>query len=138
MNFRKLFFNLMFVMTALTMINLVPAQALAQDEGCGKLQATFDKYGGQFSTVTDGLPKYCTATSILQFAINLILSLIGGITIIVMIMGGYQYITSSGNQEMANKGKQTILWAGIGLVVILMAAAIINIIVNAVVNNKLF
>ncbi len=119
------------------LMGLTPQPVFAQ-EGCDQLQDKFNQYGGQYANVADGLPKFCTATSLIQFIMNLIFALIGGITMVMFIIGGYQYIFAAGNQEMASKGKQTVTWAAIGLAVILMAAAIINIVINMVVNNKLF
>lgn len=117
---------------------MAPASVFAQDDGCEKLQQGFSEYGGRFADTVSGLPKFCNATDMLQFLINTILGLVGGITMILIIFGGYRYITASGNQEQAEKGKQTVIWAAIGLGVVLMSAAIINIVINVAVNDKLF
>jgi len=130
-------FSLGLLFAACATALILPSQVQAA-EGCDKLQTQFNTYGGQFSNVTEKLPQYCTASGILRYLINIILSLVGGVTILFMIIGGYRYITSSGNQELADKGKQTILWAAIGLAVVAMAAALVNIIINLVVNNKVF
>ena len=49
-----------------------------------------------------------------------------------VIIGGYQYLTSAGNEESAEKGQKTITNAVIGLVVIILAWVIINVIVDLV------
>ncbi len=135
---RTWLFSLLLLFIPVTVVGFLPQNVFAQDESCAGLQKQFDTYGGNYANVAGELPKFCNATSILQFSINLILSLVGGIVVIMLMIGGYQYITSSGNQEQATKGRQTVLWASIGLAVILMAAAIVNIVINAVVNDKLF
>jgi hypothetical protein len=117
---------------------LIPSQAHAAAEGCDKLQTQFNTYGGQFSNIAQDLPHYCTASGLLRYIINIILSLVGGITIVMIMIGGYRYITATGNQELANKGKETVLWAAIGLAVVVMAATFVNIILNLVVNGKAF
>jgi len=41
--------------------------------------------------------------------------------IIMIIIGGIQYMTSAGNEEKTNKAKKTILWAIIGIAIIISA-----------------
>lgn len=46
------------------------------------------------------------------------------------VFGGYIYVTSTGNPEMVDRGKRTLLWAGIGLGIIIAAFVISNIITD--------
>ena len=57
---------------------------------------------------------------------NLALSIAGGIAVLMIIWGAYQYFTAYGNEEKAQKGKTTLMWAIIGLVVIILAQVIIS------------
>jgi hypothetical protein len=52
--------------------------------------------------------------------------------VLFVIIGGYQYLTSGGNEEAAEKGKKTLVNAIIGVVLIVLAYVIINVIVNTV------
>ncbi len=61
---------------------------------------------------------------------KLALDLIGGIAVIFILIGAFWYITAFGNEEKAQKGKTTLLWAIIGLVVIILAQVIISEIKN--------
>lgn len=63
--------------------------------------------------------------SVLTTVIYWILSLSGGIAVLFLILGGLQYITSSGNKDRAEAAKQTILYAVIGLVVIALSFVIV-------------
>lgn len=63
--------------------------------------------------------------SVLSKIINAILLLTGGIAVLFLILGGLQYITSSGNKDKAEKAKQTILYAVIGLIVIALSFVIV-------------
>lgn len=63
---------------------------------------------------------------------NLALGLVGAICVIMIIWGGFQYLTSLGNDEKAMSGKKTLTWAIIGLVVIISALIIINLVLGAV------
>ncbi len=50
----------------------------------------------------------------------------GGIAVLMIIWGAYQYFTAYGNEEKAQGGKKIITWAVIGLVVIILARIIVN------------
>ena len=52
-------------------------------------------------------------------------ALAGGIAVIMIIWGAFQYFTAYGNEEKAQSGKKIITWAIIGLVVIILANVII-------------
>ena len=56
----------------------------------------------------------------------------GIIAVIMMIWGGVQYITSAGNPTAAKKGRDTILYSAVGLLVVILAAVIINTVVGAI------
>lgn len=46
------------------------------------------------------------------------LGVIGGLTLLVLVYGGFLMLTSVGNSEKLNKAKETLMWATIGLIVI--------------------
>jgi hypothetical protein len=81
----------------------------------------------------DALPSVTPVTptgdlsiaSVLTTIIYWILGLSGGIAVLFLILGGLQYITSSGNKDRAEAAKQTILYAVIGLVVIALSFVIV-------------
>ena len=52
------------------------------------------------------------------------------ITVIFILYGGFQYITSAGSADAVKSAKSTITNAAIGLVVALSATAIVNLIVG--------
>jgi hypothetical protein len=72
-------------------------------------------------TVTGNL----SVESVLTTVIYWILGLSGGIAVLFLILGGLQYITSSGNKDKAEQAKQTILYAVIGLIVIALSFVIV-------------
>jgi hypothetical protein len=51
------------------------------------------------------------------------------------VMGGFGYITSSGNPEHLDRAKRTLLWSGIGLAIVIAAFVISNIIVTIATNS---
>ncbi len=63
-----------------------------------------------------------TITSI----INGVIGILGIVCVVVMIIGGINYMTSSGDAGKVKKAKDTILYGLIGLVVCVLAFAIVN------------
>ncbi len=60
--------------------------------------------------------------------IQLLLAFAGAVAVIFIILGGYRYITSQGNQENVEKAKNTITYAVIGLVVAMIAYVLVQLV----------
>lgn len=63
---------------------------------------------------------------------NVIMFLLGAVSVIVIIIGGMMYVVSAGDPGRAKKAKDTILYAVVGLVIALFAGAIVNFVVRNV------
>jgi hypothetical protein len=66
---------------------------------------------------------------------NVILALLtiaGALAVLFLIIGGFWYITSAGNEEQAEKGKSTLVNAIIGIIIIVLSFVIITVIANFV------
>ena len=61
--------------------------------------------------------------------INGIVAVLGLVAVIVIIIGGVNYMTSSGDAGKVKKAKDTILYGVIGLVICVLAFAIVNFII---------
>lgn len=70
-------------------------------------------------------------TKLIKSIINILLFLIGAIAVIMIIIGGIRYVVSGGDQGAITGAKNTILYAIIGLVVAILAYAIINFVIGA-------
>jgi len=51
---------------------------------------------------------------------------LGIVAVFVIILGGFTMMTSTGDANKVKKGKDTILWGVIGLIITILAAAIVN------------
>lgn len=71
-----------------------------------------------------------TITGVLTGIIKWMLGLVGFLALIAIIIGGARMIMDFGNEEQVKKGKATILWAVIGLAVVILSYAIINIVTS--------
>ena len=71
-------------------------------------------------------------TTIVKRIINVAMTVLGVVCVIMLIMGGYNYTMSGGDATKVTKAKNTILYAIIGLVIALLALAIVNFVLGSV------
>lgn len=67
--------------------------------------------------------------------IKVLASLAGLVATGFFVVGGFGYITSSGNPEKLDKSKQTLIWSGAGLAIVIAAFVISNIITEIASNS---
>lgn len=58
--------------------------------------------------------------------VNLLLMAVGAISIIMIVVGGILFALSNGDSSRVTKARNTVLYAAIGLIVSLLASAIVN------------
>lgn len=85
--------------------------------------------GGSGCNDTKGAP---TVDSTLKVAINVFSIVVGIAAVIMIIIGGFKYITSAGDSARVNSAKDTILYAIIGLVVVAMSQMIVQFVLRNV------
>ena len=68
----------------------------------------------------------------INLIINVVLGVLGVVAVIVIIVGGFTYMTSNGDPAKTTKGRNIILYGIIGLVVALLAFAIVNFVLNGI------
>lgn len=64
--------------------------------------------------------------------INWVLLFLGLIATGFLIYGGFMYITSAGNEQNVDKAKKVIMYAAIGIIIIVLAAVLVNALVDIV------
>ncbi|MEO7904846.1 MAG: pilin [Candidatus Saccharimonadales bacterium] len=69
-------------------------------------------------------------SGIAKKVINTMLYLLGIISVIMIVVGGIRYTTSTGDSSRIKASKDTIMYAIVGLVVALMAYSIVNFVVG--------
>ena len=80
---------------------------------------TVEKPGNGKNTLWDNI----------QTIINAVIGILGLVSVVVIILGGVQYMTSSGDAGKVKKAKDTILYGVIGLAVCVLAFAIVNFVI---------
>ena len=113
------------IRTALAGMLLVPMLALGLTVATGTLDvaAQIDLTPAQ----PDNVPTELDGDSgVFKTVVNILLFIIGLISVIMLIWGGIRYTTSGGNANSVTAAKNTIMYAIIGLVIAIFAYAIVN------------
>ena len=99
----------------------VLASALSVQEGANAARA-------------DGMPTELIGDNgVFRRLTNTLLLIVGLISVIMLVYGGLRYILSGGDSKKVTDAKNTILYAIIGLIISLLAFAIVNFVLNSVV-----
>lgn len=88
-----------------------------------EVEAGLNAAGGGGSTQSFG--------SIVATVVKVLLYVIGGVSVIMIIIGGFRYVISQGDSSSVTSAKNTILYAVIGLLVAIFAYAIVSFVVNS-------
>lgn len=62
--------------------------------------------------------------------IQALLGVVGAVTLLIFIWGGMKMIFAGGNEEKIKKGRDTLLWATIGLAIILSSYSVLQYVFN--------
>lgn len=74
--------------------------------------------GGIFTTIT-----------------NILLFIIGAIAVIMLVIGGIRYTTSNGDSNQVTAAKNTIMYAIIGIIVAILAYAVVNFVIGSLIQE---
>lgn len=91
--------------------------------------------GDSFQQGLDAAKGNTSSSTVEQIAPNIVntaLFVAGAAAVIMIIYGGFLFIFSAGESDKASKGRETIQWAVVGLVVCLLAYAIVNFVLKSV------
>lgn len=67
-----------------------------------------------------------------QVVINIVFAAAGSIAVLIVAIGGFQYVIAQGDPQKVAKAKNTIIYAVIGLVVVISGYAIVSFIIQQV------
>ncbi len=98
---------------------LVPATTVAALDPSDAIKEGVDGAGGA------GTGKNDFKNSLKQI-VNVLLFLLGTIAVIMVIVGGIRYTLSGGDSSAITAAKNTVLYALVGVVVAILAYAIVN------------
>ena len=87
---------------------------------------------GKCSTKNDDAESEVDVMGTANSILNMILGIIGFVAVVMVIVGGFQYATSSGDAAKVTKAKNTIMYGIIGMVIALLAYAIVNFVLGQI------
>ncbi len=106
------------ISAVLTLVAVLAVPAVAS------AQVNIGNYGNTFGLGTADLEA--TVINIVQW----ILGFLGLIAVIMILWGGFTWITAGGNEDKVATAKKIISAAVVGLIVVLLAWAIVTFVVN--------
>lgn len=90
-----------------------------------------DSTSGTSTTApTKGLDDNVTAI------INAVIGVLGIVAVVMIIIGGVNYMTSAGDAGKVKTAKNTILYGVIGLVIVVLAFAIVNFVIKGILGQQ--
>lgn len=112
---------------ALMGVQDVSAQALTADELFGG-----DDTGAEFAS-TSGLGEADLVDTIAQI-IRIALGFLGVIAVVIILLGGFKWMTAGGNDDKVKEAKKLIFSGIIGLVIIISAYAIASFVIDSIIS----
>jgi len=109
---------------------IVPTVALAVAPAVNA-ESDFTLTNGVSSARGEGVSETASdpQTLVKQF-VNIFLFAVGALSVIMLIWGGIRYTTSAGDSNKVQAAKNTVLYAIVGLVIAILAYAIVNMVID--------
>lgn len=87
-------------------------------------------------SLTNPLGKITTPQLLIGQIINALLGIVGSLALLMFIYGGFIWMTAAGNQERVTKGRNVLMWAIIGLIIIFASYSLVNFIITDAIGAK--
>ena len=96
--------------------------------------------GGASAQVSEGINTATTSEmkgksidgdkGLIKTVVNVLLWAVGILSVIMIIFSGFRYITSAGDASKTKSAQSTLIYSVVGLIVAIMAYAIVNMVIN--------
>ena len=98
-----------------------------------KMGADANSYQDVRNKIKEKTPTITTESSDIQRVINYFLYIGGIVAVVMAIIAGIQMTMSAGDPGAVKKAKNTLMWSIVGLVIMILAYAIVNFVIGKVV-----
>lgn len=97
--------------------------------GCPSVCSCMDNStAGGSVTLDNPLGQNVSVQNLIGRIINAVLGIVGSLALVMFIYGGFIWMLAAGNNERVQRGKDIIIWAVIGLVIIFSAYALVKLV----------
>jgi len=128
---------LVFGTIAISILFFVGVSARAQSNSSATSSCKTDAKGVVSCGLVNPLESGTTdINKIIGSLIKAALGVIGAITLLMLVWGGFLWLTSAGNAERVEQGTKTMLWAAIGVLIVFSSYFIIATFTNYLTGNE--
>lgn len=136
----KIHITAVFVTVAMSLLGLaVPLAGATASAASGGITNTLCKSSSTASGESQGNCNSSTNSNqvasglqkIAKSVVTIFSVIVGAASVVMLIYGGFRYITSGGATEKVGDAKKTIIYAIIGLVIVALAQVIVNLTISA-------
>lgn len=129
-NIKKLLSGAMIIPALVLGLGLFAQPAYAQfdksiSDGAGSAQ------GKDQAQCLFGNENQCSGDGVFKTITNVMLFIIGAVSVIMLIIGGLRYVVSGGDSTAVQNAKNTILYAIVGVIVAILAYAAVSFIISS-------
>jgi hypothetical protein len=125
-SFMKKVAGLAVVVPALVLGLALVTPGVGHAQNCADVTAGGISNGANCAKPTGAATNLFGDGSIFNTVTNILLFLIGAVSVVMLIIGGVRYVVSGGDQGAVTTAKNTILYAIIGIVVAFLAFAAVR------------
>jgi len=119
--------KIFFVLTILILIVSIISPVNAECETINKkLVCTLDNPLGEKNT---------NINTLIGTVIHAIIGIVGSLALAMFVYGGFTWMTAAGASDKVQKGKDIVIWATIGLIVIFSSYAMVSFVLNNVIGG---
>lgn len=136
MRLRRSFIHRVFCSVALCAVFIVPLIALADDPPAGGASGSATQLVNPIGGKEGGTdPKDAAGITSIQGIIGNVIragfGVIGSIALLMFMYGGFTWLTSGGKSDKIEHGRDTMVWAALGLAVIFAGYAVTTFVIQA-------
>lgn len=110
---------------------LFGANQLVLADAKGSIQCGVNAAAGAASSDCSSNPKASSDfTGLVAKIVNIMSVLVGAVAVVMIIVAGFRFVASAGNETAVAGAKKTIVYSLVGLLIVAVAQAIVHFVLN--------
>jgi energy-converting hydrogenase Eha subunit B len=120
------------MMATPALVPVAVAADAASSNGCGTniadqvAQGATEASGNDVNCNDNSAGDASSLTSLARNIVNIFSIIVGAVAVIMIIYGGFRYITSGGDSNSVGSAKNTLIYAIVGLIIVALAQIIVR------------